>query len=165
VLIDLEGHRPVALPPDREAETLAEGLQAHPGIAAVARGRSKAYASGLRQGAPAATQAADRFHLLQNLAEALEQVFSRPSAALKAAHEAMRQAGVFPTRRGCRHAGPGAIHFFGELKGHGYPGSYVTVARYARRLREAQGLALWQRRGEQPLPVVADAVHPPLTVG
>lgn len=39
-----------------------------------------------------------------------------------------------------------------------------AVARYAQRLREAQGLAPRQRRCEQPLPLVTESMHPPLTV-
>lgn len=88
VLIDLQRQRPVALLPDREAETLAQWLQAHPGVEILTRDRSKAYADGARQGAPKATQVADRFHLVQNLAEALTQVFNLHGQALKAVNEA-----------------------------------------------------------------------------
>jgi hypothetical protein len=42
-----------------------------------------------RAGAPGATQVADRFHLLQNLAEVLDQVFSAHGSALKAIREAI----------------------------------------------------------------------------
>lgn len=50
----------------------------------MARDRSTAYAEGARQGAPEATQVADRFHLLQNLAEALDQVFTTHGQVLNA---------------------------------------------------------------------------------
>ena len=42
---------------------------------------------------------------------------------------------------GCREA----LKLFDELKLRGYPGSYATVARYAQRLRQAQGLSRRQR--------------------
>jgi transposase len=94
ILIDLERSRPVALLHDREAGTLTQWLKAHSGVEIIARDRSKAYADGARQGAPAAIQVADRFHLLQNVAEALEQVCSAHGPVLAAVNEAMRQAPI-----------------------------------------------------------------------
>jgi len=83
VLVDLERHRPIELLPDREASTLTSWLVAHPGVEIIVRDRSKAYESGIKQGAPTALQVADRFHLLQNLAEALALTFGAHSQALK----------------------------------------------------------------------------------
>jgi transposase len=91
VLIDLERRQPVALLPDRIGEPLAQWLREHPGVQVIARDRSTAYAEGARQGAPRATQVADRFHLLQNLREALDQVFLTQSHALDAVNETARQ--------------------------------------------------------------------------
>ena len=83
VLVDLERQRPIELLPDREASTLTNWLVAHPGVEIIARDRSKAYESGIKQGAPTAIQVADRFHLLQNLAEALALTFGAHTQALK----------------------------------------------------------------------------------
>lgn len=77
LIVDLERHRPLDLLPDREAETLSAWLKAHPGIEVVSRDRSRTYASGITKGAPDAIQVADRWHLLKNLREALEQFLKR----------------------------------------------------------------------------------------
>jgi len=244
VLIALERRRPLALWPDREAKTLALWRQAHPGIRVITRARSRAYADGARQGAPEAIQVADRFHLLQNLAEALDQVCNAHGNTLEAVNEALRQAPVaqpdgtvavsvpppplprtaqelayqrqarrlalhhqiwafhqqgWPGWAIAQHLGSGkntgsrsrrmetlparqrrtdrgrslltpytpyllarwhagcrdAVRLFRELQPRGYSGSYVTVARYAQRRRQAQGQLPRQRRPRQTLPAVA----------
>jgi transposase len=91
ILVDLERRQPVALLPDRTAETVAQWLREHPGVEIIARDRSSAYAEGARQGAATATQVADRFHLLQNLREALDQLFLTHSPVLDAVNATLAQ--------------------------------------------------------------------------
>src|SRR5207245_758623 len=91
ILVDLERRQPVALLPERTAEPVAQWLREHPGVEVRARDRASAYAEGARQGASEAIQVADRFHLLQNLREALDQVFITHSPILDAVNETMRQ--------------------------------------------------------------------------
>lgn len=75
ILVDFERHCPVDLLPDRSSGSLAAWLQAHPGVQLIARDRAGAYAEGARDGAPEAVQVADRWHLVDNLADVLEDVF------------------------------------------------------------------------------------------
>jgi transposase len=75
LLLDLARRRPLTLLLDREATTVAQWLQAHPGVEVLVRDRAEAYAEAARLGTPTAVQAADRFHLLQNLADVLTDVF------------------------------------------------------------------------------------------
>jgi len=94
LVIARERRRALALLPDREAKTVALWWQAHPGVGVITRDRSRAYADGARQGAPDAIQVADRLHLLQNLAEALDQVFHAHGNAREAVNATLRQAPV-----------------------------------------------------------------------
>ena len=90
ILVDLERHQPIALLPDRKAETLANWLKEHPGVKILSRDRSKTYRSAMNDGAPEAIQVADRFHLVQNLSETLEKSLSSYTAQLKEVEQAQR---------------------------------------------------------------------------
>lgn len=85
ILVDLERGCVIDLLPDRRAESVAQWLREHPGVEIIARDRGGPYAEGARQGAPDAVQVADRWHLLKNLAEALEAMLAREQRALTAA--------------------------------------------------------------------------------
>lgn len=83
ILIDLERGRPIELLADRESKTVAQWLQNHPGVEIVTRDRASAYADAITRGAPQATQVADRFHLLQNLREAVQRLLDRHQSILR----------------------------------------------------------------------------------
>lgn len=107
VLVDLERRQPIDLLPDRESETLAKWLQAHPTVRVISRDRAGAYAEGARKGAPDAVQVADRFHLFCNLTQALQRLLERLANVLQrvqlaepaASHSASGDA-VEPTGQG-----------------------------------------------------------------
>jgi transposase len=78
-------HRVVDLLPDRSAASVAAWLAQHPTITVICRDRSDLYADGIRRGAPEAVQVVDRFHLVQNLRQALEALLIDHRPALQAA--------------------------------------------------------------------------------
>lgn len=98
ILVDLEQRRIIELLSNRNAEPLADWLQAHPGVMVLSRDRAAAYAEAARKGAPQAIQVCDRWHLLQNLVEALERCLVRYGSALKAAMETATPAVGLPPR-------------------------------------------------------------------
>jgi transposase len=77
IVCDLERHQVIDLLPVRTAPAVAQWLQAQPSVEIVCRDRSRLYAEGIRHGAPQAVQVVDRFHLVQNLGDALERLFLR----------------------------------------------------------------------------------------
>ena len=251
-----EKSQPIALLKDCEAETLTEWLKEHPGVEIVSRGRSKTYEKAILQGAPDAIQVADRFHILQNLVEALEQVFGSHLQTLKKVEKLhtgspvndpskvevvavspasnqtqkelskatqrrerrviihkqvweLRRQGLsgkaiakklgigvtsvfrylrhpqFLERQGRSDRGRSKLDLykdyilqqwnqnccetamikklFEDIKKPGYSGSYDTVARYTRRLRQATGVELRKRIINQPLPQVTELLRTALT--
>ncbi|WP_223834332.1 ISL3 family transposase [Spirosoma profusum] len=91
ILIDLDGHKPIDLLPDRDGKTLENWLWEHPGIELVTRDRSSVYASAIATACPDAVQVADRWHLLKNLSEAVERFLDTQRPAIQEAALASAQ--------------------------------------------------------------------------
>jgi len=73
ILVDLERRTVADLLPERSARQVEQWFKQHPSIEIVSRDRFGLYARAAQRGAPHAQQVADRFHLLVNLQEAVEQ--------------------------------------------------------------------------------------------
>lgn len=86
-MTDIESGRPVAVLPDRTAETLTAWLNDHPGIEIVCRDRASSYAEAVRTAVPDAIQVADRFHLWKNLAESVEKCVAIHRSCLKSSDQ------------------------------------------------------------------------------
>ncbi len=83
IMVDLDARAVADVLPDRSAASVAKWLRQHPGVEIVCRDRYGLYAEGARLGAPQARQVADRFHLIDNLRERLEQQLSGHHAPLR----------------------------------------------------------------------------------
>lgn len=71
IIVDEATHMPVAILNGRDGSTLKEWLSHNKQVKAVTRDRASAYASAIQEILPDAMQIADRFHLHQNLLEAV----------------------------------------------------------------------------------------------
>jgi transposase len=85
MIVDLERHEVIDLLEDRETEAVRAWLERHPQIRIIARDRSGAYAEAATKGAPQAMQVADRWHLMHNLADALEEFLLHKKKVLREA--------------------------------------------------------------------------------
>ncbi len=77
IVVDGNTHQPVAFLDGRDEKTLREWLKNNKYIKIVTRDRASAYAKAIAEELPDAMQIADRFHLHQNLLEAINKAMGR----------------------------------------------------------------------------------------
>jgi transposase len=82
ILVDLRRRKVADLLPECSGAALEQWLRQHPGVKILSRDRQGSLAEGGRRGAPAAKQVADRFHLIQNLQQAVQGELARQRAHL-----------------------------------------------------------------------------------
>lgn len=87
-LVDLEARKTIDILPDRTCATVAKWLAEHPEIEIISRDRGTDYAAAAREAAPQARQIADRFHLVRNLADALQPLLTRCRTEARQAKQA-----------------------------------------------------------------------------
>jgi len=72
IIVDKESHTPIAILDGRDGNTLRQWLKGNQNIKAVTRDRASAYAKVISEELPDVMQIADRFHLHQNLLNAVK---------------------------------------------------------------------------------------------
>jgi transposase len=150
ILVDLEHRRVIDLLPDREAATFATWLGAHPGVEIVCRDRGQSYAEGGRAGAPNALHVADRFDLLHNLVDALEQACGRHRRTL---HTAARGDSLATTEPAGDASVPRRRRYSGLPRNRAGPTAAQrrSAARRARRLERYEQVIALRAAGERKL--------------
>lgn len=88
ILINAETGKPLDLVADRTTEAVTPWLESHPEIQVVSRDRANGFAEAISQALPHATQVADRYHLVQNLREHLQQFLDRKRTCLPLVEDA-----------------------------------------------------------------------------
>ena len=71
----------------KHPKSLSSWLKERPEIRVISRDRASEYSQGATEGAPQATQVADRWHLLKNLRDALRRLADRSYGAVRTAAE------------------------------------------------------------------------------
>jgi transposase len=85
IMVDLEHHKIVDILQGHSTELIARWLRQRPNLEVVARDRSNVCREGIDAGAPKARQIADRWHLLHNLTQVLENFLLTKRTELKQA--------------------------------------------------------------------------------
>lgn len=77
IIVDEATHKPVAVLDGRDGSALKEWLKSNKHVTAITRDRASAYAKAIEEILPDCMQIADRFHLHQNLMDAVNKILGR----------------------------------------------------------------------------------------
>ena len=77
IIVNGKTHEPIILLDGRDGETLREWLKNNKQVKVITRDRASAYARVIAEELPDAMQVADRFHLHQNLLEAIKKALNK----------------------------------------------------------------------------------------
>lgn len=83
LIIDADTHIPLEIVPSREKDDVKNALKKYKRANLVSRDRSGAYSAAIRESLPRARQVADRFHLVKNCGEHLENQIKASMAKIK----------------------------------------------------------------------------------
>jgi len=101
ILVDLERRKIIDVLADRESATVEAWLQEHPEVELVVRDRGKDFTKAATMGAPQAQQVVDRFHMVRNLSEVLQEILGHCRAEIRQGEAPLPQvakAAAEPTR-------------------------------------------------------------------
>ena len=83
IVIDADMGKTLELINSRDTNIIAKALKAYPNVKTVSRDRSSAYAKAVEQGIPEAVQIADKFHLVKNCGEHMEEQLKKSFVQIK----------------------------------------------------------------------------------
>jgi transposase len=101
ILVDLERRQIIDVLADRDSATVEGWLRQHPEVELVIRDRGKDFTKAATIGAPQAQQVVDRFHMVRNLSEVLQEILGHCRAEIRQGEAPLpqvEQAAAEPTR-------------------------------------------------------------------
>src|SRR5205809_3593946 len=101
ILVDLERRTIIDVLADRGSATVEAWLHEHPEVELVIRDRGKNFTKAATVGAPQAQQVVDRFHMVKNLSEVLQEILGHCRAEIRQGEDPLTQvekAAAEPTR-------------------------------------------------------------------
>lgn len=143
IFIDLERGRVLDLLPGRDGAALKAWLKEHPGVEVITRDRWAAFTQAATEAAPQAKQVADRWHLLKNLREMVEQLLGKHTAQIRDALQEMAEGAAPETAPAANPNEPQALPSLAEATP--LPSKPITSKQQMRQARQRERLRQYGR--------------------